>query len=64
MMKDSNMEDPEAYRMDRKKLQEAGLSEEQAKNMLQAMRQNEVKYLQQKRFKSKSAGNNKSVPRW
>ena len=62
--KDSNMEDPEAYRMDRKKLQEAGLSEEQAKNMLQAMRQNEVKYLQQKRFKSKSAGNNKSGPRW
>ena len=59
---ESNQDDPEAFRMDKKKLKESGLNEEQARNMLQAMRQSEVKYLQQKRFKAKSGS--KSGPRW
>ena len=62
--KETNMEDPEAQRMDRKKLQEAGLSEMQARNLLQAMRQNEVKYLQQRRYKSQKGGSDKDKPKW
>ena len=62
--KETNMDDPEAQRMDRKKLQEAGLSEIQARNLLQAMRQNEVKYLQQRRFKSQKGGSDKDRPKW
>ncbi len=62
--KESNMDDPEAVRMDKKKLQEAGLTEEQAKSLLQAMRQNEVKYLQQRRFKSSKGGSDKDKPKW
>jgi hypothetical protein len=58
------MDDPEAQRMDRKKLQEAGLSETQARNLLQAMRQNEVKYLQQRRYKSQKGGSDKDRPKW
>ncbi len=61
---ESNMDDPDAQRMDRKKLQEAGLTEEQAKSLLQAMRQNEVKYLQQRRFKSQKGGADKQGPKW
>jgi len=57
---ESNLEDPESQRMDKKKLKEAGLTEEQAKNLLQAMRQNEVKYLQQRRFKSSKGGSEKN----
>lgn len=61
-VKESNMDDPDAFRMDKKKLKESGLTEEQARNMLQAMRQSEVKYLQQKRFKGKSSS--KEGRRW
>ena len=61
---ESNSEDPDAFRLDRQKLKESGLNEEQAKNMLQAMRQNEVKYLQQRRFKGKSNAKGNSGPRW
>lgn len=61
---ESNAEDPESYRVDRQKLRESGLNEEQAKNMLQAMRQSEVKYLQQRRFKGKNGSKSKSGPRW
>jgi tetratricopeptide (TPR) repeat protein len=61
---ESNSEDPDAFRLDRQKLKESGLNEEQAKNMLQAMRQNEVKYLQQRRFKGKGNARGKSGPRW
>jgi len=61
---ETNMDDPEAQRMDKKKLLEAGLTEDQAKNLLQAMRQNEVKYLQQRRFKSTKGGRDKDKPRW
>ncbi len=60
----SNMEDPDAVRMDRKKLQEAGLTEDQARTLLQAMRQSEVKYLQQLRLKSQKGGRNRNTPRW
>lgn len=62
--KETNMDDPEAQRMDRKKLQEAGLTEMQARNLLQAMRQNEVKYLQQRRYKSQKGGSDKDKPKW
>lgn len=60
----SNMEDPDAVRMDRKKLQEAGLTEDQARTLLQAMRQSEVKYLQQLRLKSRKGGRARNAPRW
>ena len=62
--RESNQEDPDSYRMDKQKLRESGLSEEQARNMLQAMRQSEVKYLQQRRFKGKNSSRDKSGPRW
>ena len=55
--------DPNAVRVDKKKLMETGLSEEQAKSLLQAMRQSEVKYLQQRRFGSKKGGSSGRV-RW
>jgi len=61
---ESKQEDPDAIRMDKKKLQESGLNEEQAKNMLKAMRQNEVKYLQQRQFKGKNSPKPGSGPRW
>jgi hypothetical protein len=61
---ESSADDPDSYRMDKQKLRESGLNEEQAKNMLQAMRQNEVKYLQQRRFKGKGNARGKSGPRW
>lgn len=62
---ESNMDDPESQRLDRQKLRETGLSEDQARNLLQAMRQSEVKYLQQRRFKSQKGGNSdKGKPKW
>lgn len=63
--KESNMDDPESQQLDRQKLRETGLSEDQARNLLQAMRQSEVKYLQQRRFKSQKGGTStKGKPRW
>ncbi len=57
--------DPQAIMLDKEKLQETGLSEGQARALLEAMRQSEVKYLQQRRFKSKKGGNtNQGKPRW
>jgi hypothetical protein len=61
---ESREEDPDSYRMDKKKLKESGLNEEQAKNMLKAMRQSEVKYLQQRQFKGKTNTKSGSGPRW
>jgi len=61
---ESNMDDPESQRMDKEKLREAGLTEEQAKSLLQAMRQNEVKYLQQRRFKSSKGGRDRSKEKY
>jgi len=61
---ESNVDDPNAIRVDKKKLQETGLSEEQAKSLLEAMKQSEVKYLQQRRFKSPKGGADKSKQRW
>lgn len=62
--KESNSDDPESYRLDRQKLRESGLNEEQAKNMLKAMRQSEVKYLQQRRFQGNNKPTGKTGPRW
>jgi len=61
---ESNADDPNAIRVDKRKLQETGLSEAQAKSLLEAMKQSEVKYLQQRRFKSPKGGIDKSKPRW
>jgi tetratricopeptide (TPR) repeat protein len=61
---ESNVDDPNAIRVDKKKLQETGLSEEQAKSLLEAMKQSEVKYLQQRRFKSPKGGSDKNKQRW
>jgi tetratricopeptide (TPR) repeat protein len=61
---ESNVDDPNALRVDKKKLQETGLSEEQAKSLLEAMKQSEVKYLQQRRFKSPKGGSDKNKQRW
>ena len=61
---ESDSQDPEAYRMDKKKLRESGLNEEQAKNMLKAMRQSEIKYLQQRQFRGKNNQKVNSGPRW
>lgn len=61
---ESNIDDPNALRVDKKKLQETGLSESQAKSLLEAMKQSEVKYLQQRRFKSPKGGTDKNKPRW
>lgn len=63
---ESNMDDPNAVKVDKQKLLESGLSEEQARSLLQAMRNSEVKYLQQRRFGSKKDRNRESSgkPRW
>jgi len=61
---ESNVDDPNALRVDKKKLQETGLTEAQAKSLLEAMKQSEVKYLQQRRFKSPKGGTDKSKPKW
>lgn len=61
---ESNPEDLDSYRVDKNKLRETGLNEEQARNMLQAMRESEVKYLQQRRFKGKNSAEGKSGRRW
>ncbi len=56
--------DPNAIKVDKNKLQQIGLSEDQAKALLEAMRQSEVKYLQQRRFKSKKGGSDSDKPKW
>lgn len=62
---ETDASDPNAIRLDKEKLQESGLSEDQARALLEAMRQSEVKYLQQRRFKSRKGGNSDSgKPRW
>lgn len=53
--KEAQENEEDASRVDKKKLQEIGLTEEQAKTLLQAMRQSEIKYLQQRRFGSKKS---------
>jgi tetratricopeptide (TPR) repeat protein len=53
-----------ARRVDPNKLKEIGLTEDQAKALLQAMRQSEVKYLQQRRFKSRIGGSDSDKPKW
>ncbi len=60
----SNFNEPDAYRVDKQKLRESGLSEEQARNMLQAMRQSEIKYLQQRKFRGKNNSPGYSGQRW
>jgi tetratricopeptide (TPR) repeat protein len=62
---ETDASDLNAIRLDKEKLQESGLSEDQARALLEAMRQSEVKYLQQRRFKSRKGGNTDSgKPRW
>jgi tetratricopeptide (TPR) repeat protein len=60
----ADADDANAMRMDKKKLRESGLTEEQARNMLEAMRQSEVKYLQQRRFRGKNSGSGGDGRRW
>lgn len=60
----ADADDANAMRMDKKKLRESGLTEEQARNMLEAMRQSEVKYLQQRRFRGKNSGSGSNGRRW
>jgi Ca-activated chloride channel homolog len=62
--RETNMDSPESQQMDKQKLKESGLTEEQARSLLQAMRQNEVKYLQQRRFRSKKGGSDPAKPKW
>jgi|GEM_PF-2705328 len=61
--KEAQANEEEANRVDKKKLQEIGLTEEQAKTLLQAMRQSEIKYLQQRRFGNKK-GSKSGKNRW
>lgn len=61
--KEAKENEEDASRVDKKKLQEIGLTEEQAKTLLQAMRQSEIKYLQQRRFGSKK-GSKSGKNRW
>jgi tetratricopeptide (TPR) repeat protein len=62
--RETNMDNPESQQMDKQKLKESGLTEEQARSLLQAMRQSEVKYLQQRRFRSKKGGTDRNKPKW
>lgn len=61
---EAQAEDADAVRIDRKKLMESGLTVEQAKTLLNAMKQSEVKYLQQRRFKSPKGKKSSEGPRW
>lgn len=61
--KEARADEQNVSRVDKKKLQEIGLSEDQAKILLQAMRQSEIKYLQQRRFGNRKGLKN-SRPRW
>lgn len=61
--KEAKADEANVSRVDKKKLQEIGLSEDQAKILLQAMRQSEIKYLQQKRFGNKK-GTSNGKKRW
>lgn len=61
---ESNMDDPNSVKIDKNKLRESGLSEEQAKSLLQAMRNSEVKYLQQRRFGGRKSRESDGKPKW